>query len=200
RFNNQMFMGRSLAVNEARERDDRSRSTPRSFASSHGLEEQSGPTERVGRNFGPDAAPRRSRKPEGRGSKSERAPKQPMRERPGGQFFGDDDEDNYEGDLGGENFACRVSNEENECAGKRNYIDDEHGEIMRKKSRPTFDKREKEKTRQLKQKDKQARRMEAKERRAGTGVRDHGEDRDIAGIRPGPQALPEQWQYSDRNE
>jgi RNA recognition motif-containing protein len=114
RFNNQMFMGRSLAVNEARERDDRPRSTPRSFASSPGLEEQGGPTQRAGRDFGPDAAPRRSRKPGGRSPKSERAPKQPIRERPGGQFFGDDDEDNYEDDLGGENFASRVSNQENE--------------------------------------------------------------------------------------
>src|SRR5713226_4935120 len=44
RFNNQMFMGRPLAVNEARERDDRPRSSapPRSFTSSPGLEEQPG--------------------------------------------------------------------------------------------------------------------------------------------------------------
>ncbi len=71
---------------------------------------------------------------------------------------------------------------------------------MPKKSRPTFQKREKEKARQQKQKDKQARRMGAKERRAAIGTRDQGEDRDIAGIRPGPQALPEQWEYSDGNE
>jgi hypothetical protein len=71
---------------------------------------------------------------------------------------------------------------------------------MPKKSRPTFQKREKEKARQQKQKDKQARRMEAKERRAEAGTRGPGEDPDIAGIRPGPQALPEQWDYSTNNE
>lgn len=64
---------------------------------------------------------------------------------------------------------------------------------MAKKSRPTFQKREKEKARQQKQKDKEARRVESKNRRADTGPRLDGEDPDIAGIRPGPQALPEQW-------
>jgi RNA recognition motif-containing protein len=114
RFNNQIFMGRPLAVNEARERNDRPRpSVARSFASSGELEKP-GPTERTGRGFGPDAPPRRSRKPGGRTSKSERAPKQPIRERPGGQFFGDDDEDNFEDDLSGENFASRVSDPESE--------------------------------------------------------------------------------------
>jgi hypothetical protein len=63
-----------------------------------------------------------------------------------------------------------------------------------KKTRPTFQKREREKAQQQKQKDKHARRAEAKERRA-TGPRDTGEDPDIAGIRPGPQPLPEQWGY-----
>jgi len=66
---------------------------------------------------------------------------------------------------------------------------------MPKKSRPTFQKREKEKARQQRQKDKQARRMEPKERRADDGLRDEGEDPDIAGIKPGPQSLPEQWEY-----
>jgi hypothetical protein len=66
---------------------------------------------------------------------------------------------------------------------------------MPKKSRPTFQKREKEKARQQKQKDKQARRIEAKERRAAE-PRIQGEDPDIAGIRPGPQALPDQWDFA----
>jgi len=66
---------------------------------------------------------------------------------------------------------------------------------MPKKSRPTFQKREKEKARQQKQKDKQARRVETKERRGEPGFRDGDEDPDIAGIEPGPQALPEQWEY-----
>lgn len=71
---------------------------------------------------------------------------------------------------------------------------------MAKKSRPTFQKREKEKARQQKQKDKEARRLETKERRSSPGSRIQGEDPDIAGIRPGPQALPEQWNYSKEDE
>ncbi|HXG94884.1 MAG TPA: hypothetical protein VNN73_21270 [Blastocatellia bacterium] len=66
---------------------------------------------------------------------------------------------------------------------------------MAKKSRPTFQKREKEKARQQRQKDKEARRAEAKERRSNASLRAEGEDPDIAGIRPGPQPLPAQWDY-----
>lgn len=67
---------------------------------------------------------------------------------------------------------------------------------MAKKSKPTFQKREKEKARQQKNKDKEARRLEAKERsRANVGRSLGGEDPDIAGIRPGPQPLPVQWDY-----
>jgi hypothetical protein len=66
---------------------------------------------------------------------------------------------------------------------------------MAKKSRPTFKKREKEKARIQKQQSKEARRLETKEQKANT-VRDYGdEDPDIAGIRQGPQPLPEQWNY-----
>ncbi|HSB11950.1 MAG TPA: hypothetical protein VLM38_20860 [Blastocatellia bacterium] len=67
---------------------------------------------------------------------------------------------------------------------------------MPKKSRPTFQKREREKARQQKQKDKQARRLEAKERRVDVVPGVGGEDPDIAGIKPGPQALPEQWELN----
>jgi hypothetical protein len=67
---------------------------------------------------------------------------------------------------------------------------------MAKKSRATFQKREKERARQQKQKDKEQRRLEAKERRSAGGPHIEGEDADIAGIRPGPQALPEQWEYT----
>lgn len=66
---------------------------------------------------------------------------------------------------------------------------------MPKKSRPTFQKREKEKARQQKQRDKQDRRAEAKERRANAPLKHEGEDPDIAGIRPGPQPLPAEWDY-----
>ncbi|MBP6821787.1 MAG: hypothetical protein KA368_09595 [Acidobacteria bacterium] len=64
---------------------------------------------------------------------------------------------------------------------------------MAKKSRPTFQKREKEKARVQKQREKESRRLETKERKVDQ-VSDFGdEDPDIAGIRPGPQPLPEQW-------
>lgn len=66
---------------------------------------------------------------------------------------------------------------------------------MAKKNRPTFQKREREKAQQQKQKDKIARRAEAKERRFTTSPNISEEDPDIAGIRPGPQPLPEQWTY-----
>ena len=64
---------------------------------------------------------------------------------------------------------------------------------MAKKSRPTFQKREKEKVRAQKQKDKETRRHESKDSPADDPLADDGEDPDIAGIRPGPQPLPEQW-------
>ena len=67
---------------------------------------------------------------------------------------------------------------------------------MAKKSRATFQKREKEKARQQKQKDKEQRRLELKERRATGAPPLADEELGIAGIRPGPQALPEQWEYA----
>jgi hypothetical protein len=64
---------------------------------------------------------------------------------------------------------------------------------MAKKNGPTFQKREKEKARIEKQREKEIRRLESKERRADQSSAFGGEDQDIAGIRPGPQPLPEQW-------
>lgn len=115
RFNNQLFMGRPLAVNEAREREDRppSPSAPRSFALREPFAEPPAAGERPARNFGPDATPRRSRKPGGRGGKGERVPKHPIREKPGGRFFGDVDDETAEDDLG-DNFASRVDDSEDE--------------------------------------------------------------------------------------
>jgi hypothetical protein len=58
--------------------------------------------------------------------------------------------------------------------------------------------REKEKVRQQKQRDKAARRLEAKQHKAQTAPTSAGaEDPDIAGIRPGPQPLPAQWDAVD---
>jgi hypothetical protein len=61
---------------------------------------------------------------------------------------------------------------------------------MAKKSRPTFQKLNKEKARQQKQKEKAARRLQAKQRRisAKSGISDTTPD--MAGPQPGPQPLP----------
>ncbi len=71
---------------------------------------------------------------------------------------------------------------------------------MAKKSGPTPQKRNKEMKRLVRRKAKEARRLEAKERRARRALRTNDEDPDIAGIRPGPQPLPEQWNDSSGNE
>ena len=62
---------------------------------------------------------------------------------------------------------------------------------MAKSSRPTAQKRAREKARAERQKDKEARRAEARERKATAPVRSTDEDPDIAGIRVGPQPRPE---------
>jgi len=67
---------------------------------------------------------------------------------------------------------------------------------MGKKSRATFKKRQKEMLRQQRQRDKAARRLESRERPAEPRVHLEGEDPDIAGIQPGPQPLPSEWQYT----
>ncbi len=61
--------------------------------------------------------------------------------------------------------------------------------------KPSFQKAEKERKRQEKQKEKEARRAEAKLLKSNRAETVSGEDPDIAGIRPGPQPLPEQWEY-----
>ena len=58
------------------------------------------------------------------------------------------------------------------------------------KSRPTQNKRARERAKQEKQQQKAARRLESKTRRATQGTADSGEDPDIAGIVPGPQPSP----------
>ena len=62
---------------------------------------------------------------------------------------------------------------------------------MAKKSRPTFQKLNKEKARQQKQRDKAARRLQAKQRRtdAKLGIVDTTLE-DADGIQPGSQSLP----------
>src|SRR5215470_6213103 len=122
RFNNQPFKGRPLVLNEARAKDSRPQSSapPRpspsraAWAPEPDIFEAPRREGKPGRNFGPDASPRRNRKSASRGQKGERAPKGPLRERSGGQIFGDDDDSFYDDDLGGENFASRVRDSEDE--------------------------------------------------------------------------------------
>jgi RNA recognition motif-containing protein len=124
RFHNQPFKGRPLAVNEARAREQGSEmrrnapTGPSPSRSDRGAPSDAAePPGRGGgprRNFGPDAAPRRSRKHTSRQAKSERGPKRPMRERLGGQFFGGDVDDSYDDDLSGEVLSRRVDDTESE--------------------------------------------------------------------------------------
>ena len=63
---------------------------------------------------------------------------------------------------------------------------------MAKNTRATSNKRAREKAQQERNKEKQARRLENRERKGSTGAIDTGgEDPDIAGIRPGPQPRPD---------
>ena len=58
------------------------------------------------------------------------------------------------------------------------------------RSRPTQNKRARERARQEKQQQKAARRLEAKSKKGDTSSAAPGEDPDIAGIVPGPQPSP----------
>lgn len=64
----------------------------------------------------------------------------------------------------------------------------------------SFLKRQRERDRQQKQKEKAERRREAKARKALNPRQPGDEDPDIAGIRPGPQPLPEQWNVLEDEE
>jgi hypothetical protein len=61
---------------------------------------------------------------------------------------------------------------------------------MASRTRPTLEKRNKERARQEKRKHKDERRANAKVQRANTPRRPGDEDPDIAGIQPGPQPSP----------
>jgi hypothetical protein len=58
------------------------------------------------------------------------------------------------------------------------------------RTRPTLEKRAKERARQEKRKQKEERRASAKAQRANSPKREGAEDPDIAGIVPGPQPNP----------
>jgi hypothetical protein len=67
---------------------------------------------------------------------------------------------------------------------------------MANRSRPTLQKREREKAKQERQRQKEQRRQEAKERKGTTSPRTGDEDPDLAGIVPGPQPLAD-WQIDE---
>ncbi len=69
---------------------------------------------------------------------------------------------------------------------------------MAQKSKTTFQKQEREREKQQKKRDKDSRRLEAKRVKSESPPFEGNEDPDIAGIKPGPQPLPEQWQYAGR--
>ncbi len=94
RFNQQVFKGRPLVINEARPREEGAGPRPSAPArpSWSGEQGPAGPSQPK-RNFGPDAPPRGARKAKGRGPKGERAPKGPLKERVRGQFVSADVDD-----------------------------------------------------------------------------------------------------------
>ena len=67
---------------------------------------------------------------------------------------------------------------------------------MAKSSRPTAQKRAREKAQQERKKEKLQRRAEAKERKANAPAPTGDEDPDLAGMRAGPQPLPDWLQDS----
>lgn len=99
RLNGQLFKGRPLSVNEARARDEAPAPRPRPAPRPGEWAAEAPPGEGLARpgqprrTFGPDAPPKGRRKPEIRSPKGEKAPKGPLRERTGGQFFSGDVDD-----------------------------------------------------------------------------------------------------------
>ena len=96
RLNNQAFKGRPLAVNEARPRDAHApASAPRPPTAAD-------PSTDAGRDFGPDAAPRRRRPQAKRAAHAERGPKRPIykyKRAPGPVRFSVGDEDGDEEEV-----------------------------------------------------------------------------------------------------
>jgi hypothetical protein len=70
---------------------------------------------------------------------------------------------------------------------------------MAKNSRPSGNKRAREKAQAERHKEKASRRLERKERKASVGPRPEGEDPDLAGIVAGPQPRPE-WLEGEEEE
>jgi cold-inducible RNA-binding protein len=122
-LNNQPFKSRPLAVNEARARENGpglQKNAPTQpfpsrieWAAKPGVAETPSRGGGPSRNFGPDAAPRRSRKHVSRHQQAERGPRRPIHERLGGQFFGGDVND-ADDDRSGEVRSGRVDDSNSE--------------------------------------------------------------------------------------
>ncbi len=97
KFDRQPFMGRPLAVSEARGRDERPagpRPTLGGFSprpAPGAPPEASGASRDRSRNFGPDARPKRAGSPRRQGS--DRGPKGPIRERTDGRVYSVDEDE-----------------------------------------------------------------------------------------------------------
>jgi hypothetical protein len=70
---------------------------------------------------------------------------------------------------------------------------------MAKNSRPSGNKRARERAQAERNKEKESRRLERRERKANSGPRPEGEDPDLAGITAGPQPRPE-WLEQPEDE
>jgi RNA recognition motif-containing protein len=106
RLNDQPFMGRAISVSEARAKDQTS---PRPQSPRPQITPRTAQAPASERDFGPDDAPRRTRKPKS-AARVQRVPKGPIRERTSGPVsFGDDEDDDFYDDAGEENFASRAS-------------------------------------------------------------------------------------------
>jgi hypothetical protein len=71
---------------------------------------------------------------------------------------------------------------------------------MAKNSRPSGNKRARERAQAERNKEKQNRRLERRERKANAGPRPEGEDPDLAGIQAGPQPRPEWLDTPEEDE
>jgi RNA recognition motif-containing protein len=129
KFDRQVFMGRPLAVSEARGRDERPSGprpgggfaprpggfaprpagggfSPRPMSAPGGDTDASPASRDRSRNFGPDAKPRRAGSP-ARRQAGERGPKGPIREKPDGRVYSVD-EDEVEEPIDFDNVATRA--------------------------------------------------------------------------------------------
>ena len=71
---------------------------------------------------------------------------------------------------------------------------------MAKNSRPSGNKRARERAQAERNKEKASRRLERREKKSTTGPRPEGEDPDLAGIQAGPQPRPEWLDLPDDEE